>query len=136
MLILLAPDLCRHIMKTQNVTILKFLEDSSANSDEIMLSSITYAELIAGVLQTKHKEKHMVLVQAFCDRLDDIVAWDRKAVDCYTQIQMWSRASNTRLNMNDAMLAAHALSLNAQLLCLNRKSFSSIEGLKVLEVSA
>lgn len=131
MLIMLASDVCRQIIKEQPLALLTQLQSWSVASEELMLSSITYAELIAGVLLTEQREKHMHLVQEFCERLDDIVPWDSVAVDCYTQIQMQAMAANEVLNMNDAMLAAHAISLEAELLTLNPKSFSNISRLQV-----
>jgi tRNA(fMet)-specific endonuclease VapC len=135
MVILLASDICRHIIKEQPLELLQQLQRWSANSDELMLSSITYAELIAGVLLTEEREKHMHLVQEFCERLDDIVPWDRGAVDCYTEIQMQAMANKAVLNMNDAMLAAHAISLGAELLTLNKGSFTSIKELSLIELN-
>lgn len=134
MLILLSPDICRHIILTQDEVALTMLETWTARGDEIMLSAITYAELVAGALQTTDKNKHMSLVKAFCERLDAIVPWDEDAVDQYTEIQMQALAKGVVTNMNNAMLAAHALCLDARLLCLNRKSFADMKGVKLLEL--
>jgi tRNA(fMet)-specific endonuclease VapC len=135
MLILLSPDICRHIILTQDEEALKLLESWTTGGDEILLSAITYAELVAGALQTADKEKHMRLVEAFCERLDAIVPWDESAVDKYTEIQLQALADGVVSNMNNAMLAAHALSLDARLLCLNARSYAAIEGLDLLELS-
>jgi tRNA(fMet)-specific endonuclease VapC len=132
MLILLGPDVCRQIMLTQDEAVLNLLESWSARSDEIMLSAVTYAELVAGALNTTEKAKHMNLVKSFCERLDAIVPWDENAVDKYTEIQMQAIAEGTITNMNNAMLAAHAICLDASLLCSNGKSFEDIGGLKLL----
>ncbi len=134
MLILLSPDICRHIMLTQDDIALGFLESWSARGDEIMLSSITYAELVAGALQTADKDKHMLLVKSFCERLDAVVPWDEAAVDFYTEIQMKALKEGLVTNMNNAMLAAHAMSLEASLLCLNKRAFAGIEGIELLEL--
>ncbi|MDG2091338.1 MAG: type II toxin-antitoxin system VapC family toxin [Gammaproteobacteria bacterium] len=134
MLILISPDLCRHIILTQDEEALGLLESWSARGDEIMLSAITYAELVAGALNTANKEKHMNLVKAFCERLDAIVPWDEKAVDQYTEIQMQALAKGTFTNMNNAMLVAHAISLDAMLLCMNKLTFAEIEGVKLFEL--
>ena len=134
MLILLSPDICRHIIISQDETVLNVLEAWSEAGDEILLSAITYAELVAGALQTADKAKHMRLVKAFCERLDGIVPWDEKAVDMYTQIQMQGLDRGHIINMNNAMLAAHALCLEARLLCLNRANFKDVERLKLLEL--
>jgi tRNA(fMet)-specific endonuclease VapC len=75
-------------------------------------------------------------VQEFSDRLEDIVPWDRDAVDAYTRIQLQAMEAGHTLNMNDAMVAAHALSLEAKLLTQNRKQFDSIPGLEILDLPA
>lgn len=134
MLVLLSPDICRHIILNRDEVALSLLESWTENGDEIMLSAVTYAELVAGALQTADKNKHMTLVKAFCERLDAIVPWDEEAVDQYTSIQMQALDSGSAPNMNNAMLAAHAISLDARLLCLNRKHFAGIEGLKILQL--
>lgn len=135
MLILLSPEVCRQIILTQDEAVLKSLEFWSARGDEIMLSAVTYAELVVGALNTADKAKHMQLVKSFCERLDAIVPWDEDAVDKYTEIQMQAIAEGIITNMNNAMLAAHAICLDASLLCINQKSFEGIEGLKLLELS-
>lgn len=135
MLILLSPEVCRQIILTQDEAVLKSLEFWSARGDEIMLSALTYAELVVGALNTADKAKHMQLVKSFCERLDAIVPWDEDAVDKYTEIQMQAIAEGIITNMNNAMLAAHAICLDASLLCINQKSFEGIEGLKLLELS-
>lgn len=135
MLILLSPEVCRQIILTQDEAVLKSLESWSARGDEIMLSAVTYAELVAGALNTADKAKHMQLVKSFCERLDAIVPWDEDAVDKYTEIQMQAIAEGIITNMNNAMLAAHAICLDASLLCINQKSFEGIEGIKLLELS-
>lgn len=131
MVVLLASDICRLIIKQQPPKLLEELQVRSERGDEIMLSSITYAELIAGVLLTENTIKHMSLVEEFCERLDDIVPWGRGAVDCYTEIQMQAMATQSPVNMNDAMLAAHAISLSAQLLSVNKAAFDSIAKLEL-----
>jgi tRNA(fMet)-specific endonuclease VapC len=136
MLILLSPEVCRHIVLTHDDAVLNLLESWSARGDEIMLSAVTYAELVAGALNTADKTKHMNLVKAFCERLDSIAPWDEAAVDFYTEIQMKALEQGVVTNMNNAMLAAHAISLEASLLCLNKKSYSGIERLNLIEVEA
>lgn len=134
MLILLSPDICRHIILTQDIKALDLLENWSAQGDEILLSAITYAELVAGALNTANKEKHMKLVKAFCERLDAIVPWDERAVDQYTEIQMDALKKGAVSNMNNAMLGAHAISLEAMLVCMNMRSFKDIDGVKLFEL--
>jgi tRNA(fMet)-specific endonuclease VapC len=129
MVIMLASDLCRHILRRQPATLLSRLQGWSAEGHEVVVSAITYAELIAGVLLTEKQAAHMQLVEEFCDRLEDVVPWDRNAVDTYTAIQQQAMQAGQSLNMNDAMVAAHALSLGARLLVVNNRPFAGIAGL-------
>ena len=132
MIIMLSADSCRLIMKEQPPPLLTQLQEWSENSDEVVISAITYAELIAGALLTSSQAEHMTLVQEFCERLEDIVPWGRDAVDAYTSIQQAAMEKGHTLNMNDAMVAAHALSLDATLYNTNARQFSNIPGLTQL----
>jgi tRNA(fMet)-specific endonuclease VapC len=129
MIVMLASDICRTILRQQPVALLVQLQQWSANSDEIVVSAITYAELVAAALLTAEKDRHMRLVDEFCDRLDAVVPWDSGAVDAYTGLQRQLMLEHRILNMNDVMIAAHALSLGARLLTGSGKSFAGIGAL-------
>ena len=133
---MISADTCRLIMKERPETLLAQMQQWSEHSDEVVISAITYAELVAAALLTADQAEHMALVQEFSDRLEDIVPWDRDAVDAYTRIQLQAMEAGHTLNMNDAMVAAHALSLEAKLLTQNRKQFDSIPGLEILDLPA
>lgn len=129
MIVMLASDICRTILRQQPSALLSQLQQWSANSDEIVVSAITYAELVAAALLTAEKDRHMRLVEEFCDRLDAVVPWDSGAVDAYTDLQRQLMLEHRILNMNDVMIAAHALSLQAKLLTGSEKSFAGIGAL-------
>ncbi|MBT5484774.1 MAG: type II toxin-antitoxin system VapC family toxin [Gammaproteobacteria bacterium] len=126
MIIMLSSDLCRLVIRDQPTALLGRLQEWSVNGDEVVISAITYAELIAGALLTQNQSSHIALVEAFCERLEDVVPWNRDAVDSYTTIQLQAMRDGKSLNMNDAMVAAHALSLSARLLTHNGKPFVAI----------
>lgn len=129
MIIMMSSDLCRLLIRDQPPELLSRLQYWSVNGDEVVISAITYAELIAGALLTQSRSEHVALVQEFCERLEDVVPWNRAAVDCYTTIQLQAMHQGQSLNMNDAMVGAHALSLKARLLAQNSKAFAAIPGL-------
>lgn len=129
MIVMLASDICRAILRQQPRTLLRQLQQWSASSDEIVVSAITYAELVAAALLTSDRDRHMQLVDAFCARLDAVVPWNSDAVDAYTALQRRLMGECRALNVNDVMIAAHALSLQARLLSSSEKSFSGIAGL-------
>jgi tRNA(fMet)-specific endonuclease VapC len=129
MIIMLASDICRLVMRQQPVMLLQQLQEWTVGNREIVVSAITYAELIAASLLTADQQRHMALVEAFCARLDAIVPWDAGAVDSYTALQRGIMREQRTLNMNDVMIAAHAISLDAMLLSSNEKVFGSMPGL-------
>jgi tRNA(fMet)-specific endonuclease VapC len=71
----------------------------------------------------------MELIEAFCDRLDAVAPWDSGAVNAYTRIQRQLMQEQRVLNMNDVMIAAHALSLEARLLTQSERAFAGIAAL-------
>ncbi|HEY0963442.1 MAG TPA: type II toxin-antitoxin system VapC family toxin [Pseudomonadales bacterium] len=129
MIIMLASDICRTILRQQPPALLSRLQQWSSSSDEVVVSAITYAELVAAALLTADKDRHMRLVEEFCARLDAVVSWDSGAVDAYTGLQRQLMLEQRALNMNDVMIAAHALSLKARLLTSSEKSFKGMAGL-------
>jgi len=131
MTVLLATDICRLILRQQPPALLAQLQAWSAASDEIVISAITYAELVAAALLTAEKDRHMVLVEAFCERLDAVAPWDSAAVAAYTQLQRHLLQEQRVLNMNDVMLAAHAISLQGTLLTTHEKGWQGLQGLRV-----
>jgi tRNA(fMet)-specific endonuclease VapC len=131
MIIMLASDICRTVIRDQPAPLLSQLQQWSAASAEIVISSITYAELVAAALLTSEQERHMRLVEEFCARLDAIVSWDSAAVDAYTTLQRSLMREQRVLNMNDVMIAAHAISLDGTLLSSNERAFSGLAELNL-----
>ncbi|MEY4642370.1 MAG: hypothetical protein RLZZ227_2364 [Pseudomonadota bacterium] len=129
MIVMLASDICRTILRQQPGPLLTQLQQWSAASDEIVISAITYAELVAAALLTAEKDRHMQLVEEFCERLDAVVPWDSGAVEAYTRVQRQLMQEHRTLNMNDVMIGAHALSLHAALLTGSGTSFAGIPSL-------
>jgi tRNA(fMet)-specific endonuclease VapC len=129
MRLMLASDLCRLLLTEQPRDLLEKLQTWTSEGQEIVISAITYAELIAASLQMLDQSRHMSLVEAFCARLDEVVPWDTGAVRTYTNLQYALMQSKQSLNMNDVMIAAHAISLDARLLSQNSRAFEAIVGL-------
>jgi tRNA(fMet)-specific endonuclease VapC len=129
MTILLATDLCRTILRQQPVALLSRLQGWSAAGEAVVVSAISYAELVAAALLTAERDRHMRLVAEFSARLDAIVPWDSSAVETYTTLQYQLLQEHRTLNMNDVMIAAHAISLQARLFSGSARSFAAIAGL-------
>ena len=66
-----------------------------------------------------------------CDRLNDILPWDRTAADEFAVLQAGLLRTGTPIGANDAMIAAHARSRHCTLVTNNLKHFSRVPGLAV-----
>lgn len=73
-----------------------------------------------------------MLVEAFCARLDAILAWGRAAVDATTEIKAALTAAGTPIGPNDTAIAGHAIAAGAVLVTNNVREFERVPGL-VLE---
>ena len=72
------------------------------------------------------------LVDAFCERLDAVLPWDRAAVDATTEIKVALRLAGTPIGPNDTAIAGHAIAACAILVTNNVREFERVPGL-VLE---
>jgi predicted nucleic acid-binding protein len=98
-------------------------------TDELYISSITYAELMFGAVRKKsYKLKN--LVTAFTKRLR-MVDFDEACSERYAEIRADLEKSGTALDHMDILIAATAMSIGAILVTHNTKHFARIKGLKV-----
>ncbi|WP_434057151.1 type II toxin-antitoxin system VapC family toxin, partial [Escherichia coli] len=75
----------------------------------IVVSAITYSEMRFGATGPKASPRHVQLVDAFCERLDAVLPWDRAAVDATTEIKVALRLAGTPIGPNDTAIAGHAI---------------------------
>ncbi len=105
------------------------LEQAVMRRHRIVVSAITYAEMRFGALGKKASPRHAQLVEAFCTRLDAILAWDRYAVDATTEIKRALTAFGKPIGPNDTAIAGHAIAADAILVTINVKEFERVPGL-------
>ncbi|HBL4136295.1 TPA: type II toxin-antitoxin system VapC family toxin [Salmonella enterica subsp. enterica serovar Derby] len=111
--------ICSFIMREQPEAVLKRLEQAVLRRHRIVVSAITYAEMRFGCTGKKASPRHAQLVDAFCSRLDAVLAWDRAAVDATTEIRAVLAAAGTPIGSNDAAIAGHAIASGAILVTNN-----------------
>ena len=97
----------------------------------ITISAITYSELLLGAERSDNRQKHLKLVTEFVERLDEILAWDRKAAEVFAKLQVYLYESGSPIGLNDTMIAGHALSREGIIITNNIKHFSKVPQLKV-----
>lgn len=122
--------ICSFIMREQPEALLKRLEQAVLRRHRIVVSAITYAEMRFGCTGKKASPRHAQLVDAFCSRLDAVLAWDRAAVDATTEIRAVLAAAGTPIGSNDAAIAGHAIASGAILVTNNVREFERVPGLQ------
>lgn len=122
--------ICSFIMREQPEAVLKRLEQAVLRRHRIVVSAITYAEMRFGCTGKKASPRHAQLFDAFCSRLDAVLAWDRAAVDATTEIRAVLAAVGTPIGSNDAAIAGHAIASGAILVTNNVREFERVPGLQ------
>ncbi|EBB2473024.1 type II toxin-antitoxin system VapC family toxin [Salmonella enterica] len=122
--------ICSFIMREQPEAVLKHLEQTVLRRHRIVVSAITYAEMRFGCTSKKASPRHAQRVDAFCSRLDAVLAWDRAAVDATTEIRAVLAAAGTPIGSNDAAIAGHAIASGAILVTNNVREFERVPGLQ------
>ena len=128
---LLDTDICSYVMRARDPRLLAIMQDKARSGADLSISAVTYAELRLGAERSRNADRYNLAIQAFCDRLSGVLAWDKTAADEFAGLQARLLGTGTPIGGNDAMIAAHALSLGRVLITNNEKHFSSVPGLPV-----
>ncbi|WP_217492737.1 hypothetical protein [Salinivibrio sp. SS2] len=85
------------------------------------------------VVRKKASPKHAVLVDAFLQRIDEILPWDKAAVDATTAVKrnLMNKGKGTPIGGNDTAIAGHAIATGCVLVTNNTREFQRVEGLKL-----
>lgn len=126
---MLDTNICSYIMREQPEAVLKRLEQAVLRRHRIVVSAITYAEMRFGAIRKRASPRHVQLVDAFCARLDAILAWDRAAVDATTEVKATLAAAGTPIGPNDTAIAGHAIAAGAILVTNNTREYERVAGL-------
>lgn len=128
---MLDTNICSFIMRERPEAVLKKLEQAVLARHRIVVSAITYAEMRFGSIGKKASPRHVQLVDTFCERLDEVLAWDRAAVDATTAVKIALTAAGTTIGPNDSAIAGHAIAAGAILVTNNTREFERVPGLKL-----
>ena len=123
--------ICSFIMREQPITVLQKLQSVVGKQHRIVISAITYQEMQYGLLGKKASPKHAVLVQEFLKRVDEILPWDKAAVDATTNVKRDLMAKGTPIGNNDTAIAGHAIATGCVLVTNNTREFQRVKGLKL-----
>ena len=126
---MLDTNICSYIMREQPFALTEKLQQCVLRRERIVVSAITYAEMRFGAIGKKSSLRHVKLVDAFCCRLDSVLAWDKAAIDATTEIKISLANIGMPIVPNDAAIAGHALTTGSILVTNNLKEFERVSGL-------
>lgn len=123
--------ICSYIMRERPLSVLRRLQEASQSQHRLVISAITYAELQYGAASKRASPKHQILVDAFVQRIDMVLAWDRQAVDASTTIKKQLEKAGTPISANDTAIAGHAIAADCVLVSNNTSEFSRVSDLEL-----
>ena len=128
---MLDTDTCSYLMRARDVEVLAAMEDRVEAGHHICISVITYAELRLGAARSQANDKYDTLIDALVERLDFVAEWTAEAADRFANLQARLLGQGASIGTNDAMIAAHALTIDAVLVTNNTRHFARVENLKL-----
>jgi tRNA(fMet)-specific endonuclease VapC len=99
-------------------------------NNQVIISSITIAELQYGIAKSVKKETNKFKLLYFLHQFE-CVPFDTNATDYYGNIRSHLELVGTPIGALDMLIAAHALSLSAIIVTNNVREFERVEGLQI-----
>ncbi len=124
---MLDTDMCIYLMKNQPEEVARRF--SQCYVGDVVMSSITYAELEYGVAASRNPEQERINLAGLVEDIP-VMPFDAAAGVAYGPIRMATRDA-TRKDALDKLIAAHAVSLDVMLVTNNEKDFARYPGVTV-----
>jgi tRNA(fMet)-specific endonuclease VapC len=102
----------------------------SEDPHDMVVSSITLAELRFGIEKSGRRETSRRVLQQVLDALN-VSPFDAKAAQMYGSVRASLEAEGNPIGPLDTLIAAHALSLDLTLVTNNVREFSKVRRLRV-----
>ena len=128
---MLDTNICSFIMHERPASVLERLQAAVDDQHQIVISVITYCEMLLGTVGRNASPRHAQLVDAFVSRLSTILPWDAASAEHATRIKQDLTAKGTPIGGNDTMIAGHALAASCLLVTNNVREFVRVQGLRV-----
>ena len=127
---MLDTNICSFIMRERPASVLERLQAAVDSQHQIVISVITYYEMLLGTVGRNAPPRHARLVEAFVSRLSSILPWDAASAERATRIKQDLAAKGTPIGGNDTMIAGHALATECVLVTNNVREFGRVKGLR------
>jgi tRNA(fMet)-specific endonuclease VapC len=128
---MLDTNICSFIIRERPASVLDKLQAAMEAGESVVISVVTYYEMLLGTIGRRASPRHAALVEAFLARVSTILPWDRQAAEEATRIQQDLAARGTPIGGNDTMIAGHALAAGCVLVTNNLREFARVKGLRV-----
>lgn len=128
---MLDTDICSYVMKQHPIKTLETMHQTAHDGHLLCISVITYSELLFGAERSNHPKKHKTLINEYCDRLDQIIPWDKAAANEYARLHSSLLKKGNPIGNNDTMIAGHAISIGAILVTNNTRHFRKVPKLNI-----
>lgn len=127
---MLDTNICSYIMRERPVSVLERLQRAVNDQHRIVISVITYYEMLLGTVGRNASPRHAHLVEGFVARLSEILPWDAAAAAEATRIKQDLGARGVPIGGNDIMIAGHALVAECVLVTNNARAFARVQNLR------
>jgi tRNA(fMet)-specific endonuclease VapC len=127
---MLDTNICSFIMRERPTAVLERLQAAVERQNSIVISVITYYEMLLGTIGKNASPRHAALVESFIARLSAILPLERAAAEEAMRVRMDLGAKGTLIGGNDIMIAGHALASDCVLITNNKREFSRVKGLR------
>lgn len=125
---MLDTNTCIYIAKKKPIEVLHRFEQLT--SGQVVMSTITYGELLYGAQKSQHPKKTMTILEKLAESIPPLPI-PLEAGHHYGQIRSALEKIGKPIGNNDLWIAAHALALNLILVTNNVKEFQRISQLKL-----
>jgi tRNA(fMet)-specific endonuclease VapC len=126
---MLDTDICSYVIRENPRELASVF--ISHKEDDICISSITYAELSFGLLNNYSERLDRKIIQFVS--LVEIIDWTSSAALKYADIRHHLKKSGTPIGNMDMLIAASAMSIDAELVTKDKKHFSAIPNLRIAD---
>ena len=130
---LLDTNICIYLIRQQPASVIR--EMAKQQIGDVAISSVTVAELQYGVAKSAQIERNRAALEQFLAPLV-IADFDATAAMVYGMIRASLERHGTRIGSLDALIAAHALSLDVALVTNNEREFGRVPDLRVVNWAA
>ena len=132
MLVLLDTDICIHLINRRPGYERVLRRVSGRSIGEICISAISVSELRFGVAKSAHVSANAAALDEFLARFE-LLDYPVDASSTYGKIRADLERAGAPIGNNDLLIAAHAVTVKANVATANISEFQCVKGLKVLD---